>query len=122
MRPLSHQQSKPVLLTSCLDATVSVVGHFQCTPSKQPVACLLGHSTVQVYGGLQAPTQQLSASQRPLVVVVEEAEAVDTLTLQDLILVLSEVSTLCQHSAQSVAKLYKGCSHAKLSAWPDILL
>ena len=33
----------------------------------------------------------LAASERPLVVVIEEAEAVDTLTLQDLILVLSEV-------------------------------
>lgn len=37
--------------------------------------------------------QQLAASQRPLVIVVEEAEAVDTLTLQDLILVLSEVAS-----------------------------
>ena len=33
----------------------------------------------------------LVASERPLVVVIEEAEAVDTLALQDLILVLSEV-------------------------------
>lgn len=49
--------------------------------------------------GLQAPEEQLTASQRPLLVVLEEAEAVDTLTLQDLILVISEVSntvkTLC---------------------------
>ena len=106
MRQLSPQQSTAASLTSCLDTTVSVVGHFLCTPSKQLVVCLLGHSPVQVYGGLQASTQQLSASQRPLVVVVEEAEAVDTLTLQDLILVLSEVNTLCHHTAQSMIKLY----------------
>ena len=43
---------------------------------------------------LQAEEQVLAASQRPLVVVIEEAEAVDTLTLQDLILVLSEVGLL----------------------------
>ena len=40
---------------------------------------------------MQAGAQVLAASERPLVVVIEEAEAVDTLTLQDLILVLSEV-------------------------------
>ena len=40
---------------------------------------------------MQAGTEVLAASERPLVVVIEEAEAVDTLTLQDLILVLSEV-------------------------------
>jgi len=40
---------------------------------------------------LQAEEEVLAASERPLVVVIEEAEAVDTLTLQDLILVLSEV-------------------------------
>lgn len=55
--------------------------------------CLLGQSYVSLHLGLQAPMQQLVASQRPLVVVVEEAEAVDTLTLQDLILVLSEVAS-----------------------------
>ncbi|DBA90133.1 TPA: hypothetical protein ACH3X1_003444 [Trebouxia sp. C0004] len=38
----------------------------------------------------QAEQEVLVASERPLVVVIEEAEAVDTLTLQDLILVLSE--------------------------------
>ncbi|KAL0049556.1 hypothetical protein WJX82_004745 [Trebouxia sp. C0006] len=38
----------------------------------------------------QAEEEVLAASERPLVVVIEEAEAVDTLTLQDLILVLSE--------------------------------
>lgn len=54
--------------------------------------CWLGQSCVSLHVGLQAPMQQLVASQRPLVVVVEEAEAVDTLTLQDLILVLSEVA------------------------------
>ena len=47
-----------------------------------------------VVGGLQGPVQEHSASQRPLVVVLEEAEAVDTLTLQDLILVLSEVGNI----------------------------
>jgi len=40
---------------------------------------------------LQAEEEVLAACERPLVVVIEEAEAVDTLTLQDLILVLSEV-------------------------------
>ena len=40
---------------------------------------------------LQEEEEVLAASERPLVVVIEEAEAVDTLTLQDLILVLSEV-------------------------------
>ncbi len=43
---------------------------------------------------LQAEEEVLAASERPLVVVIEEAEAVDTLTLQDLILVLSEVHLL----------------------------
>ena len=35
---------------------------------------------------------ELAAGEKPLVVIVEEAEAVDTLTLQDFILVLSEVA------------------------------
>ena len=41
---------------------------------------------------MQAGEQVLAAADRPLVIVIEEAEAVDTLTLQDLILVLSEVN------------------------------
>ncbi len=48
---------------------------------------------------LQAEEDVLAASERPLVVVIEEAEAVDTLTLQDLILVLSEVHLLTASAA-----------------------
>lgn len=55
-------------------------------------ACLLECPTCEFFGGLQGGVRELTPSQRPLVVVLEEAEAVDTLTLQDLILVLSEVS------------------------------
>ena len=106
MRQLSCQQFMAVSLTLHLVAATSEGNNILCTCGKQSVLCLLSHSFVQVYGRLQAPKQQLTASQRPLVVVVEEAEAVDTLTLQDLILVLSEVSTLCQHSAQSMTELY----------------
>ena len=66
---------------------------------------------------MQAGAEVLAASERPLVVVIEEAEAVDTLTLQDLILVLSEVR-LCitlQHGDPG-SPAYLGCSQHLCSA------
>ena len=53
---------------------------------------------------MQAQQQELTAAERPLVVVIEEAEAVDTLTLQDLILVLSEVSSAHMNSTRAYAE------------------
>lgn len=64
--------------------------HWQQTPPESPQ--VLHDAPLQAEEVLPAP-------ERPLVVVIEEAEAVDTLTLQDLILVLSEVHLLTAYIA-----------------------